>query len=545
MAKPTADTPAVAMPRKTTAGTINRATIMFEKLKSAIGLTKPNKGDTQAGPRAGRDQTHNYLGVQTLDPSRLAGAFAQADTGHIDEQAKLFGLIEQHDPHIFSELAKRRRAITGLGWQLNAPKDATQAELDRTEELADMLRSIPRFEDAQYDITDAVGKGLSAHEIEWQTGSTWVPKALHFVPAYMLRIERTTGEVQYLNNGIAEPLQPSKWIVHEHRSISGYIEQAALFRVLAWTYAYKAYNTLDMQRFLEKYGLPLRLGKYPSGLGQKDRDELLRAVRGIGSDGAGVVPSTMSIEFVQAMKTGSVDDFLNAIEYWERKQSMAILGGTLTSQADGKTSTNALGQIHNEVRREIMLHDVRQIVPTVQAQLVRPIAIFNGMFDDGRMPTFGYDTAETVDQAAMVKVFQEAANMGLRIDVEHAHKVLQIPMADDKATVLQTASKSAAAPPGTPPDTKAALTRLVALAQSKGGDDASALPAYIAQLTALASPHEQALVQQIARIVSDAGGYEEAINQIEQLAVATRPTALAETIALGLAAAHLAGRGEV
>ena len=59
----------------------------------------------------------------------------------------------------------------------------------------------------------------------------------------------------------------------------------------------------------------------------------------VGNDGAGVVPSTMSIEFVQAMKTGSVDDFLSAIEYWERKQSMAILGGTLTSQADGKTST--------------------------------------------------------------------------------------------------------------------------------------------------------------------------------------------------------------
>jgi phage gp29-like protein len=140
--------------------------------------------------------------------------------------------------------------------------------------------------------------------------------------------------------------------------------------------------------------------------------------------------------------------------------------------------------------------------------------------------------------------------MGLRIDVEHAHQVLQIPMADDKATVLQAASKPATATPpgqpapGTPQDTKAALTRLVALAQNKSGDDAGALPAYIAQLTALASPHEQALVQQIASIVTDAGGYDEAINQLEQLAVATRPTALAETIALGLAAANLAGRGE-
>lgn len=510
---------------------------------AALSLIKPNKGETQAGARAGADQTHNYLGVQTLDPSRLASAFAQADTGYIDEQAKLFSLIEQNDPHIFSELAKRRRAITGMQWQLTPPNDATQAEVDRTNELSDMLAGIPRIEDALYDLTDAVGKGLSAHEIEWRTGSTWVPAALHFVPQYQLRIERTTGEVQFVNRmGTAEQLRPLGWVVHEHRSLSGYIEQAALFRVLAWTYAYKAYNTLDMQRFLEKYGLPLRLGKYPAGLAKADRDELYRAVRNIGSDGAGVVPATMSIEFVQAMKQGTVDDFLSAIEYWERKQSLAILGGTLTSQADGKTSTNALGAIHNEVREEIRNHDERQIVPTVQAQLVRPIALLNGMFADGRMPQFGFDRADNVDKKATVEVLEKGVALGMRISVDQAHEMLRIPKADEKDEVLRTGGAPTAP---APKEQAAALSRLAALAKNKAGDDSSVLPAYIAQLTALASPHEQALVQQIAAIVADAGGYDEAIDQIEALAATNRSTALAEQIALGLAAAHLAGRGEV
>lgn len=521
--------------------------INLQQLKTAaLNLIKPAKGETQAGARAARDQTNNYMGVQTLDPSRLASAFAQADTGYIDEQARLFNLIEQHDPHIFSELSKRRRAVTGLGWQFTPPKDATQSELDRTQELTDMLRGIPRFEDAQYDLTDAIGKGLSAQEIEWQTGSQWVPKALYFVPATKLRVDRMSGAVQYVNiSGMAEPLRPLCWVVHQHRAISAYIEGAALYRVLSLTYAYKAYNSLDMQRFLEKYGLPLRLGKYPSGVEKKSRDELYRAVRNIGNDGAGVVPDTMKIEFIQATKTGTVTDFLSAIEYWERKQSLAILGGTLTSQADGKTSTNALGTIHNEVRREIMLHDVRQIEPTVQAQLVRPIVLLNGMFAEDRMPQFCYDTAETVDQAKMVGVFQKAAQMGMRIEVEYAHQALQIPMAKDGADILQSGPR-AASEPGTPPDSKAALTRLAALAKTKTDDGSSdVLPAYIAQLTALASPHEQALVQQIAGIVADADGYDEAIEQIEQLAAATRSTPLAEQIALGLAAANLAGRGEI
>ncbi len=428
-------------------------------LSSAINkLVKPTRGEVQAGPRAGSDQSHNYMGVQTLDPSRLAAAFSQADTGYIDEQAKLFMLIEAQDPHIYAELAKRRRAITGLPWQLTPPKDATQSELDRVTELTDMIGSIPRFEDALYDTSDAVGKGLAAHEIEWGTGSTWLPKALHYVPQYQLRVDRETGAVQFVNkSGLPEALRPMGWVVHEHRSLSGYIEQAALFRVLAWTYAYKAYNTLDMQKFLEKYGLPLRLGKYPAGLQKSDRDELLRAVRGIGNDGAGVVPSTMSIEFVQATKQGTVTDFLSAIEYWERKQSMAILGGTLTSQADGKTSTNALGAIHNEVRQEILAHDLRQICPTITQQLVHPIALLNGMFAQDRLPTFVFDDGETEDKAELVDVLSKAAGMGMRIDIDYAHKMLRIPKADDKAEVLQAIQQAPA---------QAAATRVAALSRA-------------------------------------------------------------------------------
>ena len=105
-----------------------------------------------------------------------------------------------------------------------------------------------------------------------------------------------------------------------------------------------------------------------------------KTVRSIGNDGAGVVPATMSIDFIKAETRGATINFLDSIKYWEQKQSLAILGGTLTSQPDGKTSTNALGTIHDKVRREIMLHDARQIAPSIQRQVVQPLALINGMF---------------------------------------------------------------------------------------------------------------------------------------------------------------------
>ncbi len=524
---------------------------IFDKARAALGslakaVAPKGLDKTQAEARSMQGSTLNYMSVNTLDPTRLASAFTMADQGFITEQARLFDLIEEQDAHIFSELGKRRRAVTGLGWDLLPPKDADQSELDRTGELKDMLCAIPRFEDAQYDLTDAIGKGLAALEIQWRLGEEWSPQALNFEPQRHFQTDRDTGELQYLSIGVPEPLRPHGWIVHEHRAKSGYIEQAALFRVLAWTYAYKAYNVRDMQKFLEKYGLPLVLGKYPSGIGEKQRSALLRAVRNIGNDGAGVVPSTMSLEFIQAMKSGSIDDFLNATAYWEKKQSMTILGGTLTSQADGKSSTNALGQVHNEVRREIMLHDVRQIEPTWNDQLVRPIALFNGMFPPDRLPRLRYNTSETPDQEKMVKVLSLGAAMGMEISVDYAHEVTQIPRAgkDKKSGQDQkilTVSKAGLPSPSS--DAGAALSRLVALSRERGLGDVEDYPE---RLAALCVPHEEALIQQVGAIIAEADGFDEALSGIEALAMRTGlPDAWAEDMALGMSAAQLAGRADI
>jgi phage gp29-like protein len=484
----------------------------------------------------------NYESVNTLDPSRLAQAFRQADNGYLTQQAQLFELIEEQDAHIFGELSKRRRSVTGLGWQLHAPDDANQSEIDRTKELSDMLCKIPHFEDAQYDLTDAIGKGFAALEIDWQTGAQWLPQALHWVPQRLFQVDKDSNNLLLLNNGVPEPLRQWKWVVHEHRAKSGYIESAALFRVLAWTYAYKAYNVQDMQKFLELYGLPLRLGKYPTGIDPKQRKELMTAVQSLGSDGAGIVPSTMTIDFIQAAN-GNIRDFLSAIEYWERKQSLAILGGTLTSQADGKTSTNALGVIHDKVRREIMLHDVRQLEPTLNSQLIMPVVLLNGLFPADRIPVLRYDTAEPVDQQAMVEVLSKGADMGMEIDVEWAHKALQIPRAGKEAVILVGGKpdRAQAAPAALTSNVAGgAIERLTALAAKNQNEDIAAT--YSQKLASLCMPHEEALIQQIAAIVAESGSFDEAISGIEALQIDT--TAWGDALQLGMAAANLSGRAD-
>nr|VFJ99748.1 MAG: Mu-like prophage protein gp29 [Candidatus Kentron sp. LFY] len=505
---------------------------MIEWLKKNLSkITRP-KTTLQAGARSTQGHTLNYASTITVDPSRLAQAFAQADTGTLSEQSALFEMIEEHDAHIYSELAKRRRAVTSIGWGLNPPKDASQSEIDRTTELKDMLDSIHGFENAQYDLTDAIGKGFANMEIDWRTGSEWVPNRFIWVPQRLFQVDDDTGEMQFLKNGIPEPLRPYGWVTHEHRAKSGYIEQTALFRVLAWTYAYKAYDIKDMQRFLEVYGLPLRLGKYTEGVSSESKKSLLKAVRNIGNDGAGIIPANMAIEFVEAKKTGSVNDFLDTIIYWERKQSLAILGGTLTSQADGKTSTNALGEVHEKQRSEIRLHDVGQIDPTVNHQIVRPIALINGMFPKDRLPTYHHKTEDPVNKKNMVDMLLNAVEIGMEIDIDWAHHATQIPRASDKATLLKA--------PGTTP--KADLARLVALAHEKEHDE-SIPDAYTEQLAKLSARHEKDFFGRIANIIENANDFDDAMKEIDRLKIENETWA--QDIALGTMAADLAGRVEI
>ena len=293
-----------------------------------------------------------------------------------------------------------------------------------------------------------------------------------------------------------------------------------------------------MQRFLEVYGLPLRLGKYPSGIGKSQRDELLKAVRNIGNDGAGVVPSNMTIDFIKDTKSGTVTDFLSSVQYWEEKQSKAILGGEL----DGKTTSEARIMIYDKVRREILLHDVRQLQPTLNQQILKPIVLLNGIFPADRMPLLRYDTAESVDQKQMVDVLEKAAGLGMEIDVEWAHTTLQIPRADGKGKIL---GKAKPVTDKTEQDAgKDALSRLISLAKEQS-PDIDVTGAYSAQLASLSAAHEQVLVQKIADVVAAAGDFDEALAGIEALALDFNIPALAETIALGMTAAHLAGRSSV
>ena len=102
--------------------------------------------------------------------------------------------------------------------------------------------------------------------------------------------------------------------------------------MLAWPFLFKNYGIRDVMEFLETYGLPSKIGKYPSGATEKEKMTLLRAVMSIGRNAGGIIPHGMSIDF-EAATDGDTKNHFDLVKWCEQTESKVIVGGTLLSQA--------------------------------------------------------------------------------------------------------------------------------------------------------------------------------------------------------------------
>lgn len=378
-----------------------------------------------------------------LTPSKAATLLRAAEMGDLIGQCELAEDMEEKDSHLFSELAKRRNAVLTVDWQIQPPANATPEEQRDAEMLEEILRDAVWLDDVIYDATDAILKGFSCQEIVWEPnliGGMKLIKTVQWRDAAWFMTPTSERNSLRLRNGTpeGEALQQFGWINHIAKAKTGYLSRIGLVRTLVWPFIYRNYSARDFAEFLEIYGLPLRLGKYPEGATNNEKNTLLRAVMSIGHNAGGIIPRGMEIEFQKAAE-GDSNAFMAMIEWAEKSMSKAILGGTLTSQADGQSSTNALGNVHNDVRTEIRDADLKRLQATLSRDLVYPLYALNcKSFNDARrIPRFEFDVSESEDINSFADGLNKLVDIGFRIPAQWAHDKLQVPVATENEAVLE------------------------------------------------------------------------------------------------------------
>ena len=498
----------------------------------------------------------------SFSPARLRAVLAAADQGNLVEQHRLFAHMEDADAHLSAEMNKRRLALLKIDWDIVPPRNASAREKKDAAWLKEVLSdAVDPIEDLILALMDGPGHGFAACELAWsRQDDQWLP-AFHPRPQEWFQIS-PAAELR-LSDGSAAgaELWPFGWVLHTHgKAKTGYLSRLGLYRALLWPFLYKNYAISDLAEYLEAYGLPLIVGKFPTGAGEEQKSSLLQAVIDLGHDARAIMPAEMAIEVQKVTASGDGGSHLDFVDWCDRAQSKLIVGQTMSAEARSTGIGSGNADLHREVRHDILAADARQIAATLTRDLCYPLLALNrGLQGLSRCPRFVFDTSEAEDLQMMSQALPVLVGVGLQIPVSWAHEKMRIPQPSENEAVLGIARPSMVLPPESRPDHTAApaaspsdapaaspvATVAAASLARATADDPTPVTALARQLSREAEPAWQAVIDHLATMSQAAGSLPE-LRQMILAAYDGLPRAdLVQALAKGLAVAALSGVADV
>ena len=400
-----------------------------------------------------------------LTPQRLASILREAEVpgdGSSEDYVELAEEMEERDLHYLGVLNTRKRQVAQIGVMVEPASDS--ADDLRDAELVQSFFGREAVEDELTDILDAVGKGYSVTEIDWETSeSQWMPRRLVWRLPQWFDFDRDSGEQILLRKDDGwEPLAPYKYVTHIAKVKSGIPIRGGLARAAAWSWLFKTFTLKDWMRFVEAYGHPIRLGKYPPNADPDDKAVLYRAVRNVAADAAAILPEGMDISFVDDTTVrGRAEVFERLIAYLDSRISIAVLGQTLTTE-QGDRGSQALGNVHNRVREDIERSDARQLAAALRRDLAIPLVSLNHG-PRKAYPRVVIERKTATDAKLLADALDKLVPLGLRVRADEVRSALHLQAPDKDDEVLEP-------PMSASPVVAAALRRRDQLARAAAQD---------------------------------------------------------------------------
>ncbi|AMW78890.1 hypothetical protein AMD27_08370 [Acinetobacter sp. TGL-Y2] len=314
-----------------------------------------------------KDKVKNKaLSSGSLDSHLAVKSFFNAGKApDIDETLRKAG-IQRHrlsilldDDEIGQAAETRLDALLGAPYRLE-PNDTPEAEL-LTQELNEWFVEIATSAHNAlffgYSVQEAIYERKDTH-----IGLEWVgEKPMEWFEP------KSDGRLIYRpESGLeSEVDQVVKFFLTRRKSSYQQPYGKALLASLYWLFFFKQNGFKFWAKFLERFGTPILLGKVKDG-SDEDVQAMNDALLSAHAQSVISIDAEDSVEVIgvaQGTAGTSFDAFNNEIK---RQIQKLILGQTLTSGNDGGGS-RALGQVHENVRKDKLKSDIRMITPTVQA----------------------------------------------------------------------------------------------------------------------------------------------------------------------------------
>lgn len=326
-----------------------------------------------------------------LSAETIISIFREAEKGAPLRQFDLFDDMLEVDGHLRGHHEGRIMANAGQDWRLLAGNPEDPRSVDAAKLLEERLRDL-MLEASGTGFPDYIehqlmhpSYGLAATCTRWEL-DRGVIAPIEFNNVSHRRLAAPSperaGEIWLINGKSAKdliPLEPGLWSITRYKHRNPWA--AGLLRTATWWSMFKRLAIRDWQVYANIFGLPYVIGMYEPNSSRKTREELLKAVQNIGTDGYAVFENTGTITIKGASEKGDSSLVYPVIaKNCDDEISKIYSGGTANTDIGDKGSY-AAGSIHETRAFQLYRADAKRVEATFTRSIGRPFCVWNNFAD--------------------------------------------------------------------------------------------------------------------------------------------------------------------
>lgn len=305
----------------------------------------------------------------------------------------------EYDAHVMGEIRTIRAGLLAWEWRLQPggedQKDIAAHELCRQVFDHRPARNV-RWSDAIWNTGRAVFHGYSVHEVIWERqGPFLVPGRVVDRPQRRFRFDTANGLrlLTRSNPMPGEELGEFKWLLTRHMPSHNNPYGVAVFSSCFWPWTFKHSGYRYFTKFVERYGIPTPVGKYPRGTPNTQINELIDQLAKMVEDAVSAIPDDNSVELLEH-KGGQHSVHGAFLNLCNRELSKALTSQTLATEVQDKGS-RATAEVGRE-REEAGQESDREMVQATWQELCDWITELN--FPGARPPVWEFYEESDVSQ---------------------------------------------------------------------------------------------------------------------------------------------------
>ena len=353
----------------------------------------------------------------------MARVISELEAGQRGDYAMLqwlYHFIEKRDATLRGAKRRIRSSLLKLDWNIKV-----QANLDETTAASAAVQQaslraeyekIANLRQALAHLASAEFRGYAMLEKHFDGGSIM---KLEPVPQWHFCRDGIYGEWRFQENAMGgaangTPIDPARFVIRE---VEDPINEIALI-----CFCRKGLSSKDFDAFIARYGIPFVFWVLSDAMAAAlandpaKMTEWMQIMRGIGSDGEGIIPGG-TLETLEGGGGGKDQNpFLQHLGYQDEQIVMAATSGKLTMLNDAAGLGGSNSDTHADTFDEIALALAMEISETMQQQLDGPLLdrLFPG---ERHFCYFELAAKDAEDVTAIVANAKTLSEAGMEMDV--------------------------------------------------------------------------------------------------------------------------------